>query len=84
MIAIIDLYSRKILSYCVVNTMDTDYCADILKEAIRHYGKPEIFNSDQGSHFTSKTFTEELKKNGIKISMDGKGRCLDNAKMERF
>lgn len=83
-IAIIDLYSRKVLSYCVVNTMDTDYCVDILKEAIRHYGKPEIFNSDQGSQFTSKTFTEELKKNGIKISMDGKGRCLDNAKMERF
>jgi len=83
-IAIIDLYSRRVMSYCVVNTMDVDHCIDILKEAIRRYGKPEIFNSDQGSQFTSPKFTKVLKKNSVKISMDGKGRCLDNAKMERF
>jgi putative transposase len=83
-IAIIDLYSRKVMSYCVVNTMDADHCINILEEAIRCYGKPGIFNSDQGSQFTSADFIEALKKHNIKISMDGKGRCLDNAKMERF
>lgn len=83
-IAIIDLYSRKVMSYCVVNTMDTEYCIEVLNAALRKYGKPEIFNSDQGSQFTSKAFTDVLKKHCIKISMDGKGRCLDNAKMERF
>lgn len=83
-IAIIDLYSRKVMSYCVVNTMDAEHCINILNEAIQRYGKPDIFNSDQGSQFTSTEFTKVLKRNKIKISMDGKGRCLDNAKMERF
>ena len=83
-IAIIDLFSRKVLSYSVVNTMDTIHCIETLEIALRKYGQPEIFNSDQGSQFTSKEFTSVLKREKIKISMDGRGRCLDNAKMERF
>lgn len=83
-IAIIDLFSRKVLAYNVVNTMDTVHCIETLGLAISKYGKPEIFNSDQGSQFTSMEFTEILKTGGISISMDGKGRCLDNSKMERF
>jgi len=83
-IAIIDLYSRKILAYNVVNTMDAIHCVETLEMAVRRYGVPEIFNSDQGSQFTSSEFISELKKHHVKISMDGKGRCLDNAKMERF
>jgi len=83
-IAIIDLFSRKNLAYSVVNTMDTYHCIETLELALRRYGRPDIFNSDQGSQFTSKEFTDVLKNNGIRISMDGRGRCLDNAKMERF
>ena len=83
-IAIIDLFSRKVLAYSVTNTMDTVHCIETLNIALSKYGTPEIFNSDQGSQFTSREFTETLKSNGIRISMDGKGRCLDNAKMERF
>lgn len=83
-IAIIDLYSRKVLAYNVVNTMDAAYCIDTLELAMQRYGRPEIFNSDQGSQFTSREFIKVLKDNGIRISMDGRGRCLDNARMERF
>ncbi len=83
-IAILDLFSRKVLSYGVFNTMDTEHCIEVLKEAVRRFGGSEIFNSDQGSQFTSAAFVKELREQGIKISMDGKGRCLDNAKMERF
>lgn len=83
-IAIIDLFSRKVLSYAVVNTMDAEHCVEVLERAVRHYGRPDIFNSDQGSQFTSERFTSELIERKIKISMDGKGRALDNAKMERF
>jgi putative transposase len=83
-IAIIDLYSRKVIAYNVVNTMDVEHCIETLEMALKRYGSPEIFNSDQGSQFTSKAFTDVLKNNNIRISMDGKGRCLDNAKMERF
>lgn len=83
-IAVIDLYSRKVMAYSVVNTMDKEHCIETLSMALRNYGSPEIFNSDQGSQFTSQAFTDVLKNNNIKISMDGKGRCLDNAKMERF
>jgi putative transposase len=64
--------------------MDAAHCVEILKMALRHHGKPEIFNSDQGSQFTSVESVEELEKHKIAVSMDGKGRCLDNAKMERF
>jgi len=83
-IAIIDLFSRKVLAYNVVNTMDAEHCIDTLQMALRRYGKPEIFNSDQGSQFTSCEFLKVLKANDIRISMDGRGRCLDNARMERF
>ena len=82
--AIIDLYSRKVLSWKISNTQDTQFCIEILEQAIEKYGRPEIFNSDQGSQFTSKDFTEKLKENKIKISMDGKGRALDNIYIERL
>ena len=84
LIAIMDLYSRHILSWKISNTLDTSFCIDALEEALSQYGCPEIFNSDQGSQFTSLIFTETLKENGIKISMDGKGRCIDNIFIERF
>lgn len=84
LVAIIDNYSRSILSYELSNTMDTDFCVRALKKALLKYGTPEIFNTDQGSQFTSDEFTGILHENGIKISMDGKGRALDNILMERF
>ena len=84
MVAIIDLYSRKILSYRISNTMDVHFCLAALDEALRLYGKPDIFNTDQGSQFTSHSFTQLLLKNGISISMDSKGRALDNIFIERF
>ena len=84
MIGIVDWFSRKVLAYNVVNTMDAFHCVETLKTAMDFYGKPEIFNSDQGSQFTSSEFVVELRAHGIQISMDGRGRRLDNAKMERF
>lgn len=78
LVAIIDWYSRKILSWRLSNTMDARFCADCLEEAIKAYGTPEIFNSDQGSQFTSDTFTGVLINNDVTISMDGRGRALDN------
>lgn len=83
-IAIIDWFSRMVLVHRTVNTMDACYCVDLLHEAVAKYGLPEIFNSDQGSQFTSLEFTKALKDYGIRISMDGRGRCRDNARMERF
>jgi len=83
-IGIVDWFSRKVMAYSVVNTMDAFHCVDTLRMAVERFGKPEIFNSDQGSQFTSNEFIDELKSYGIRISMDGRGRCLDNAKMERF
>lgn len=84
LIGIIDWYSRKILSYRISNTMDRHFCLEALDEALEKYGKPEIFNTDQGSQFTSSDFTGRLEAEGIKISMDGKGRCLDNIFIERW
>jgi len=84
LVAIIDWYSRKILSWRVSNTMDAGFCVDCLEEAIKIYGSPEIFNTDQGSQFTSECFTGVLIKNGITISMDGRGRALDNIFVERL
>lgn len=84
LVSIIDLYSRKILSWCLSNSLDKSFCIDILGEAIERYGVPEIFNSDQGSQFTSDEFTQILISKGIKISMDSKGRALDNVYIERF
>ena len=84
LVAIMDWYSRKVLSWRISNTMDSDFCVSALKEAIDKYGCPEIFNTDQGSQFTSEAFTQVLKDNDIKISMDGRGRFQDNIFIERL
>jgi putative transposase len=84
MAAIIDWYSKAILSWRISNTMDTDLVMGVLNEALSKYGKPEIFNTDQGSQYTSYIHTQKLKDNGIIISMDGKGRATDNICIERF
>ena len=84
LVAIMDWYSRKVLSWRISNTLDTEFCVQALKEAIFLYGIPEIFNTDQGSQFTSSSFTNILKDHGIKISMDGKGRWIDNVFIERL
>ena len=84
LIAIIDWYSRKILAWRISNTMDSVFCVACLEEALRLYEKPEIFNTDQGSQFTSLDFTQLLLKHHIKISMDGRGRALDNIFIERL
>lgn len=82
--AVIDLFSRKVLTYRISNTVDAGFCVEALREAFCKYGKPEIFNTDQGSQFTSDEFTSELKTRDIRISMDGKGRALDNVFVERL
>ena len=82
--AIIDWHSKKILSYKISNTMDSKLVIDVLTEALNNYGAPEIFNTDQGSQYTSSDHTDLLLKHGIKISMDGKGRATDNIAIERF
>jgi len=84
LVAIIDLYSRKILSWRVSNTMDAEFCVSALEEAIAFWGVPAIFNTDQGSQFTSDAFVDVLETHGIRISMDGKNRALDNIFVERF
>lgn len=84
LVAIMDWYSRKVLSWRISNTLDTEFCVQALKEAIGSYGIPNIFNTDQGSQFTSFQFTNILKDHGIKISMDGKGRWMDNVFIERL
>jgi putative transposase len=84
LVAIMDWYSRYILSFKVSTSLDSDFCVEALEEAMARYGKPEIFNTDQGVQYTSASFTTTLKNNGIKISMDGKGRALDNVFIERF
>jgi putative transposase len=83
LVAIIDWYSRAILSWKLSNTMTVSFCVEALEEALRHYGRPEIFNSDQGAQFTSPEFTGVLKREGVTISMDGKGRATDNIFVER-
>ena len=82
--AIVDLYSRKVLSWRLSNSMDATFCVTALKEAIERYGVPAIFNSDQGSQFTSDAFISVLEEHHIEISMDGKGRALDNVYVERL
>jgi putative transposase len=84
LVAVMDWYSRKILSWRVSNTMDSDFCVDALKEALSRYGRPEIFNTDQGAQFTSRAFTNVLKQHNVAISMDGRGRVQDNIFIERF
>ena len=82
--AVIDWFSRRVLSWRLSITMDTSFCIEALEEALSRHGKPEIFNTDQGSQFTSEAFTGRLKEEGIQISMDGKGRWADNVFVERL
>jgi putative transposase len=84
LVAVIDWYSRKVLSWRISNSMDAGFCVDCLEDALSQYGKPEIFNSDQGSQFTSDAFIGVLKGAGVAISMDGRGRALDNIFVERL
>jgi putative transposase len=84
MTAYIDVYSRKIVGWGISNSMSKQWCLEVLKDAISKYGKPEIINSDQGSQYTSSAWTNYLEKEGIRISMDGKGRATDNVWIERF
>ena len=84
LVAIMDWQSRKVLSWRLSNTMDTHFCVEALEEALALYGVPDIFNTDQGSQFTSCEFTSVLQDHGIKISMDGKGRWMDNVFIERL
>ena len=84
LVAVIDWYSRKVLAWRVSNTLDSGFCVDCLRQALRTHGIPEIFNSDQGCQFTAEAFTGVLKGHGIDISMDGRGRALDNIFVERL
>jgi putative transposase len=84
LVAIIDGYSRRVLSWRISNSMETTFCLDCLEDALRHHGRPEVFNSDQGAQFTSAAFTQVLKREGIVISMDGRGRAFDNIFVERL
>jgi putative transposase len=84
LVAVMDWYSRKVLSWRISNTMEEAFCIDALREAIAKYGKPLIFNTDQGSQFTGENWIGVLKHHEINISMDGKGRALDNVMIERL
>jgi putative transposase len=84
LVAIIDWYSRRVLSWRISNSMEALFCVDCLEDALRTHGKPEIFNSDQGAQFTSAAFTGVLEREGIVISMDGRGRVFDNIFVERL
>jgi len=84
LVAVIDWYSRRVLSWRISNSMDASFCVDCLEDALREHGKPDVFNSDQGSQFTSAAFTGVLKREGVAISMDGRGRALDNIFVERL
>jgi putative transposase len=84
LVAIIDWYSRKVLTWRLSNTLDTGFCVDCLHEALRRFGVPEIFNTDQGAQFTSHDFINALKAHPLRISMDGRGRAADNIFVERL
>lgn len=84
LVAVMDWYSRRVLSWEVSVTMDDSFCVRALERALRLHGVPEIFNTDQGSQFTGTAFTDVLKEHNIKISMDGKGRAMDNIFIERL
>ena len=83
LVAVIDWASRAVLSWRLSNTMDASFCLAALEEALARYGKPEIFNTDQGSQFTAAAFTGALLEAGVRISMDGRGRWMDNVFIER-
>ena len=84
LVAIMDWHTRKILAWRISNTYVAEFCVEALNEAISRFGPPEIMNTDQGSQFTSFAWTDRLKSAGVKISMDGKGRCIDNIFIERL
>jgi putative transposase len=84
LVAIMDWYSRKVLSWRLSNTMEADFCVAALEEALGRYGTPDIFNTDQGSQFTSLDFTQTLRDANVRISMDGRGRWMDNVMIERL
>lgn len=84
LVAVMDWYSRYVLGWKISNSLDTSFCVEALQDALLYYGCPEIFNTDQGSQFTSEAFTGILLANGIKISMDGRGRAFDNIFIERL
>ncbi len=84
LVAIVDWYSRKVLSWRLSNTLDSSFCVEAMEEALSTYGNPEYFNTDQGAQFTCEEFLAPLKERGIKISMDGKGRAIDNIFTERL
>lgn len=84
LVAILDLYSRKVLAWRVSNVMTTEFCVEALEEALARFGAPEIFNTDQGSQFTDEDFTAPLLANAVRVSMDGKGRWVDNVFVERL
>lgn len=84
LVAIIDLHSRYVLNWSVSNTMDAQWCKETLEEAIAVHGRPEIVNTDQGSQFTSEVFVNLVLSNGIRLSMDGRGRAIDNVFIERL
>jgi putative transposase len=84
LVAVMDWHSRKVLSWRLSNTLDTDFCVEAVSEALRRHGRPEIFNTDQGAQFTATAFTDVLKSHNVRISMDGHGRVQDNIFIERL
>lgn len=84
LVAIMDWHTRKVLAWRISNTLEADFCVEALNEAIARFGPPEIMNTDQGSQFTSFVWTDRLRRDGVRISMDGKGRFLDNIFVERL
>ena len=84
LVAVMDWATRKVLSWRVSNTMDVEFCIEALEEALARFGRPEISNTDQGSQFTSPRFTGVLQRAGVRISMDGRGRWMDNVFIERL
>jgi len=84
LVAVMDWHTRAVLSWRLSNTIDSSFCVEALEEALSRYGKPEIFNTDQGRQFTSEEFTDTLSAAGVRISMDGKGRWMDNVFIERL
>ena len=84
LVAVVDWFSRRVLSWRISNTLTTDFCLDAVRDAIARHGPPDIFNTDQGCQFTSSDFTQLLNDNGIQISMDGKGAWRDNVFVERL
>ena len=84
LVAVLDLYSRKVLAFRVSNAMSSDFCIEAVEEALARFGAPEIFNTDQGSQFTDEQFIKPLDEKGVRVSMDGKGRWIDNVFVERL